>query len=485
MSKPLLELSTKELLEKFGAGSHKPGSGSAAALQGMLSAELILTVIDLTFDPKRRDKYIAIIPQLKEIDSETRERIFPRLQELFQQDSDQFVEVIELRKARDAEKSYARQRALDQKAQDALKPATDTLVEIASLCVELCDFAIMIFNNAFRSARGDSGMADFGALAVVGGCLSIINLNLLSVNDDEEWIEQTKASVTQLKSEYERLDAASKNCITILENEVLIHESFQSEIKTLQSNRSNNPGVSDLDLEELARKVHLTLWKYKGKLWRKNIDDPLQILRPSIAIEKLMEYKVVERDSLADFNFLGTLAEVAGIIDNQNKAIGISKKFPSNVQNFTLAHELGHTLLHQQTGLHRDRPLEGNGSTIARDSVEIQADKFASYFLMPGKQILRIFRQIFNMEKFSIDEDSVFALTGEKITSFRERCNSQRDLARIIASAESLYGAPFRSLSSVFNVSVEAMAIRLEELKLVEFEPALTGALPSRMRKTG
>jgi formiminotetrahydrofolate cyclodeaminase len=31
-------------LMKFGAGNHKPGSGSAAAFQGMVSAKLISTV---------------------------------------------------------------------------------------------------------------------------------------------------------------------------------------------------------------------------------------------------------------------------------------------------------------------------------------------------------------------------------------------------------------------------------------------------------
>jgi len=54
MSK-LIELSTEELLKKFGSGKHKPGSGSAAAFQGMLSAKLIHTVIDLTLSRESND----------------------------------------------------------------------------------------------------------------------------------------------------------------------------------------------------------------------------------------------------------------------------------------------------------------------------------------------------------------------------------------------------------------------------------------------
>lgn len=53
----LLNVTTEKLLEKFGAGNHKPGSGSAAAFQGMLSAKLLVTVISLTNELKRRDNY--------------------------------------------------------------------------------------------------------------------------------------------------------------------------------------------------------------------------------------------------------------------------------------------------------------------------------------------------------------------------------------------------------------------------------------------
>ena len=39
METDLLEKSVNELMEKFGAGNHKPGSCSAAAFQGMVSAK--------------------------------------------------------------------------------------------------------------------------------------------------------------------------------------------------------------------------------------------------------------------------------------------------------------------------------------------------------------------------------------------------------------------------------------------------------------
>lgn len=477
MSGKLIELPTEKLLEKFGAGSHKPGSGSAAALQGMLSTQLILTVIDLTNDKKRRESYQSVLPQLSKISSEINERIFLRLQQLFQLDSEQFEAVIKLRDARDLEKKFKRKKELDQQAEIALKLATETPIEIAKLCVELADFAIFVFNNAFRSARGDSGVANNGAVAVVAGCLSIIDLNLLSINDDEQWIEKTNLVTKQLKLEYERLSSLTNNSLLVLEKEVEVNQSFQRDIKGLPTNHLNNPNLTNSDIEELARKIHIILWKYKDKIWKKKIENPLEILKPNVAIEKLLNYKVVRRESLGVYNISGDSVEVAGLIDNDNKAVGISKKFSSRVQNFTLAHELGHTLLHKQTGLHRDRAMDGSGGPIIREPIEIQADKFATYFLMPKKQVRKLFQEIFNMEKFFLNEDNVFALTGGSVSSFRSKCKSLRELSRIIASAESFYGTPFKSMAEIFNVSVEAMAIRLEELALIEFEPAVTPSM--------
>ena len=41
MGERLIDLATGKLLEKFGAGNHKPGSGSASAFQGMLAEKVV------------------------------------------------------------------------------------------------------------------------------------------------------------------------------------------------------------------------------------------------------------------------------------------------------------------------------------------------------------------------------------------------------------------------------------------------------------
>lgn len=55
------------------------------------------------------------------------------------------------------------------------------------------------------------------------------------------------------------------------------------------------------------------------------------------------------------------------------------------------------------------------------------------------------------------------------VAAFRKQCNSQRELTRVLASAEFYRAKPFGSLAEMFNVSVETMAIRLEELELAEY----------------
>jgi hypothetical protein len=220
------------------------------------------------------------------------------------------------------------------------------------------------------------------------------------------------------------------------------------------------------------------LWEYRETIWkRKKPENPLDILQPQTAFEKLLNYKVFKREKLDPYQLSGETVEIAGIIDNVKKAVGLSTLFPIEVQNFTLAHELGHALLHKQTGLHRDRPLDGSEVNIPRDRIESQADKFASCFLMPEKQVRAVFQEIFSMEKFIPNDDTVFALNGGRLDTFLLKCRNLRDLSKIVASADSFYGVPFRSMASLFNVSNGAMAIRLEELKLVEFVSSVASSM--------
>jgi formiminotetrahydrofolate cyclodeaminase len=462
----LIELSTKELLEKFGAGNHKPGSGSAAAFQVLLSAQLIRTVMELS---RQRGISQTWLPDLDRIEDELENRIYPALLHYFQLDSEQFDRVVKLRRARKKEPNPLKKRALKQELDDALLAATQTPIAIAKLCAELAGYALFLFDNGFQSARGDSGVALNNATATILGCLSIINLNLLSLGHNEE-TEQIRLEAARLKAAHSELSIKATERMTLLENEAERNKSFHQELQELASGRWVGKKLSESAIEQLARKFQNTLWRYRDKLGLQGTaDDVIDLLNPQVVLTKILDYSYEEPESLGQDFLEDGMFEIAGVINKPAKSVAVSRQFSKETRNFTAAHELGHALLHQQPVLHRDKPMDGSGARPIRDAVESEADKFATYFLMPKKQVEGLFRQLFLTDKFMINENTVFSLTGESLNDFRRICKNRRGLARIVASAEFYGNQAFKSMAELFKVSKETMAIRLEELHLVEF----------------
>ena len=118
--------------------------------------------------------------------------------------------------------------------------------------------------------------------------------------------------------------------------------------------------------------------------------------------------------------------------------------------------------------MHRDRPFDGSTSSSLRESVEVEADKFATYFLMPEKVVRKAFKQMYRTDLFYLSEETMFAFASSSTVARAEKCKTLRDLSRILASIECYNGLNVISLACQFGVSTEAMAIRLEELGLLE-----------------
>ena len=188
------------------------------------------------------------------------------------------------------------------------------------------------------------------------------------------------------------------------------------------------------------------------------------MLDPVIAL-KFIGYDCDLDETLGQFYSSGKLIEVAGTIDKSSSKVHISRRFGNHIRNFTAAHELGHALLHQTSGLHRDRPLDG--TIISRDPVEREADKFATFFLMPTKLVKTTFEKFFLTDKFFLNEETAFALGLSDFMELKEKVKPLRQLSKMLASAEYYNGRHFVSLANQFRVSTEAMAIRLEELELL------------------
>ena len=188
MDVKLLDLPTKELLNKIGAGNHKPGSGSAAALNAIISCKLILTVTELTL---KKDNYSEHHAKSRSIQSDIRDSIGPELEHLFQEDSEQFDRTIIKRRERNSVSNQKIRNQLEKEALKELVDSTELPIRIANLSLKLAEYSLFIFDNCFKSARGDSGVALNSALSSITGCLSIVSLNLSSFPKNA-WTEKIK-----------------------------------------------------------------------------------------------------------------------------------------------------------------------------------------------------------------------------------------------------------------------------------------------------
>lgn len=220
MAKELIKLPTDQLLTKFGSGGHKPGSGSAAALLGLVSCKLIQTVVSLS---SGRDQYQGVEAQLTLANQDILDDIEPVLMAAVQEDSDQFDRVIRARRLRNAESDKNKKRALSERALAELRDATEIPIRIAETCLHLAEKAIVVFDLGFKAARGDSGVAISSALAGASGALSIIYLNLTSFKGGE-WALQTRKRADDLSLRTQALQLQLVDRIARLQQEVLIRE---------------------------------------------------------------------------------------------------------------------------------------------------------------------------------------------------------------------------------------------------------------------
>jgi len=463
MSIKLLELPTEKLLEKIGAGNHKPGSGSAAAFNAILACKLLLTVIHLTLEPKRRKRYQHCLDKCRKIEKDIDERIVPKLEELFQIDSEQFDKVIVKRRERNNESNQARKNQLDKEARQELVQSTELPLQIARLSIELSDYAIYIFDHGFKSARGDSGVALSSALSSVTGCISIVSLNLQSF-PKSDWTDKINSQKASMRNKYHRLTKEKNKRLDILDKEAEQKSDFLAKIQDIRKSLHGKSKISYNQVESLAKRIQNVMWTNREIIWKDGTPSNLiEILKPAKAIN-LLQYAFREVHTLGvnEAN-----QEIAGLIDNKNYEIAISGMYSQEIKNFTTAHELGHALMHDQLVLHRDRPRDQPDITLSRPTEERQADKFAAYFLLPEKLLRQKFKERFQTDRLYLNEETSFALGYNSVPELKKKVKDLRGLTRLIASTTIYASSPFRSLSDIFNVSFEAMAIRLEELDLV------------------
>jgi formiminotetrahydrofolate cyclodeaminase len=216
---------TGKLLDDFGAGKASPGSGSAAALMGLLAVKLLITVCDKSAtkpECKKDEKALLYIKQqIQEIE--------PKLVGLFEKDAREFDEVVAIRVARDRAKTTPEKASLSREANELLETATDNAFEIIDECMKLVDHGVIIFETGWHAVRGDSGAGLSAAIAGVLSGIFIANLNVKTLKG-RKYASENLTRCSDLYRKLETKQAKAFSCVTSLNAEALASIQLELEV---------------------------------------------------------------------------------------------------------------------------------------------------------------------------------------------------------------------------------------------------------------
>jgi Zn-dependent peptidase ImmA (M78 family) len=218
-----------------------------------------------------------------------------------------------------------------------------------------------------------------------------------------------------------------------------------------------------LEIEDQAHSLQIEVFR---SIWNGQApQDITDVFEPGVALSSL-GYSVRSVLEIGRHRVNGVVNEVAGVIEQDKKLVTIAEmNFSYPTKRFTVAHELGHARLHpDMPALHRDVPLERSGAV--QDWREIEANRFASAYLMPRKLVHSRFYECFGVECFELTDATAFALCGTCDEKVQKIYRNPRQLSQHLSGAGEFNGHYFKPLHEQFKVSLAAMAIRLEELEI-------------------
>jgi Zn-dependent peptidase ImmA (M78 family) len=117
--------------------------------------------------------------------------------------------------------------------------------------------------------------------------------------------------------------------------------------------------------------------------------DANNVVRPAVPVDRIARALGIEiahvpgQDELSGFLLRNTATKEA--------VIGVNEHHHTNRQRFTIAHELGHFLLHEGEPVHVDETesyrieKRSSRSSAGDDPMEIEANAFAAELLMPAR----------------------------------------------------------------------------------------------------
>jgi Zn-dependent peptidase ImmA (M78 family) len=121
-----------------------------------------------------------------------------------------------------------------------------------------------------------------------------------------------------------------------------------------------------------------------------------ELLDNANAVEPPIDVESIARSRGVSIQFEQFDRDVSGVLvrDASGSVIGVQKIQSDTRKRFTIAHELGHLMLHDGELIHVDRSFRANFRKEAakepRDVEEIEANAFAANLLMPKEMIERV-----------------------------------------------------------------------------------------------
>lgn len=220
------------------------------------------------------------------------------------------------------------------------------------------------------------------------------------------------------------------------------------------------------EINREARRLHYEIWHKRKLLFPMGEPSSIAMCSPDVAA-RVLEVQYEYRDNLGRFRSGQTIYEVAGILNRERGIISVSTRFSEAVIRFTGAHEIGHFLLHPGETFHRDRPAP-NAHAETRSTREQEAGYFAACFLASEKLVRQEFEPRFGRIPLHLTDTVAYHLSKERMQDLLRAPTGSLDFAAAVAGARSFAGKGFMSLADRFGVSIPAMAIRLQELGLID-----------------
>lgn len=220
------------------------------------------------------------------------------------------------------------------------------------------------------------------------------------------------------------------------------------------------------EINREARRLHYEIWYKRKLLFPMGEPSSIAMCSPDVAA-RVLDIQYEYRDNLGQFRAGKALYEVAGILNRERGIISVSTHFSDAAIRFTGAHEIGHFLLHPGEVFHRDRPVS-NVHAEKRPTREQEADYFAACFLASEKLIRQEFEPRFGRVPLCLNDTVAYHLSKERMQDLLRAPTGSLEFPAAVAGARSFAGKGFMSLADRFGVSIPAMAIRLQELGLVD-----------------